>query len=141
MVALITGTVGARLDQLGWSGEETTLLDALSCHSLRSFKSAILAPQQAKDKQMKNLTTPQAILCGFALIALAIASLPYSSNLVSPAQAYTDRVSKVAICSKDGARCANVFTASYDISGVEGTVTYLSTNQIMPQKPLPKSKY
>ena len=57
---------------------------------------------------MKNLTTPQAILCGFALVALAIASIPYSSNIVSPAQAYTDRVSKVAICDKDGARCADV---------------------------------
>ena len=96
------------MDQLGWSGEETTLLDALSCLSSISFKSAILAPQQAKDKQMKNLTTPQAILCGFALIALAIASLPYSSSVVSPAQAYADRVSKVAICSQDGARCVDV---------------------------------
>jgi hypothetical protein len=57
---------------------------------------------------MKNLTTPQAILCGLALIALAVASIPYSSNIVSPAQAYTDRVSKVAICDKDGARCADV---------------------------------
>ena len=57
---------------------------------------------------MKNLTTPQAILCGFALVALAIASIPYSSNIVSPAQAYADRVSKVAICSQDGARCAEV---------------------------------
>ena len=108
MVVLITVVVGARLDQLGWSGEETTLLDALSCLSSISFKSAILALQQAKDKQMKNLTTPQAVLCGFALIALAIASIPYSSNIVSPAQAYTDRVSKVAICSQDGARCATV---------------------------------
>ena len=57
---------------------------------------------------MKNLTTPQAILGGFVLVALAIASIPYSSNIVSPAQAYTDRVSKVAICSQDGARCATV---------------------------------
>ena len=47
---------------------------------------------------MKNLTTPQAILGGLALIALAIASIPYSPNIVPPAQAYTDRVQKVAIC-------------------------------------------
>ena len=36
---------------------------------------------------MKNLTSPQAILCGLGLIALAIASVPYSSNLVKPALA------------------------------------------------------
>ena len=115
MVALTTGAVGARLDQLGWSGEETTPLDALSCHSLISFKSAILAPQQAKDKQMKNLTTPQAILCGFALIALAIASIPYSSNIVSPAQA-AGGVQKVAICNTKGTRCAEVSGDSYGAS-------------------------
>ena len=114
--------VGARLDQLSWSGEETAFLDALSYLSPILFKSAILAPQQAKDKQMKNLTTPQAILCGFALVALAIASIPYSSNIVSPAQAYTDRVQKVAICNlkpnvtpryqtkDEGYTCADVAT-------------------------------
>ena len=57
---------------------------------------------------MKNLTTPQAILCGFALIALAIASIPYSSNIVPSAQAYADRVQKVAICDIDGSTCADV---------------------------------
>ena len=67
---------------------------------------------------MKDLTTPQAILCGFALIALAIASIPYSSNIVSPAQAYTDRVSKVAICSQDGARCAQVTHAKTYVDGM-----------------------
>ena len=56
---------------------------------------------------MKNLTTPQAILCGFALIALAIATIPYSSNIVTPAHA-AGGVQKVAICSLDGARCATV---------------------------------
>ena len=54
------------------------------------------------------MTTPKAIFGGLALIALAIASLPYSSSVVSPAQAYADRVSKVAICSQDGARCVDV---------------------------------
>ena len=116
------------MDQLGWSGEETTLLDALSCLSSISFKSAILAPQQAKDKQMKNLTTPQAILCGFALIALAIASIPYSSNIVSPAQAYADRVSKVAICSQDGARCAEV-TDMRDYGGVTPSLEVVSSSR------------
>ena len=102
---------GSALGSIGlvWGG--TALLDALSYHSSISFKSAILAPQQAKDKQMKNLTTPQAILCGLALIALAVASIPYSSNIVSPAQAYADRVSKVAICSQDGAKCADLTTS------------------------------
>ena len=108
MVVLIPFLVGARLDQLSWSGEETTLLDALSCHSLISFKSAILAPQQAKEKQMKNLTTPQAILCGFALIALAIASIPYSSSIVAPAHA-AGGIQKVAICdAKNLNKCASV---------------------------------
>ena len=31
---------------------------------------------------MKKLTTPKAILCGFGLVALAIASVPYSSQIV-----------------------------------------------------------
>ena len=112
MVVLITIVVGARLDQLGWSGEETTLLDALSCLSSISFKSAILAPQQAKDKQMKNLTTPQAILCGFALIALAIASIPYSSSVVSQAHAVNNTVHKIAICDVEGRDCAGVSVAA-----------------------------
>ena len=36
---------------------------------------------------MKKLTTPQAILFGFGLIALAIVSVPYSSQIVKPAHA------------------------------------------------------
>ena len=36
---------------------------------------------------MKNLTTPKAILFGLGLIALAIASFPYSSKIVKPAYA------------------------------------------------------
>ena len=46
---------------------------------------------------MKNLTTPQAILCGFGLVALAIASVPYSSQIVKPAYA-SSGVNKIAIC-------------------------------------------
>ena len=36
---------------------------------------------------MKNLTTPKAILFGLGLIALAIASVPYSSQIIKPASA------------------------------------------------------
>ena len=56
---------------------------------------------------MKNLTTPQAILCGFALVALAIASIPYSSNIVTPAHAAG--IQKVALCNTKGTSCASVF--------------------------------
>ena len=64
---------------------------------------------------MKNLTTPQAILCGFALIALAIASLPYSSNIVTLAHA-AGGVQKVAICNTKGTRCAEVSGDMYGAS-------------------------
>ena len=58
---------------------------------------------------MKNLTTPQAILGGFALIALAIASIPYSSNIVTPAQAEAPDVQKIVICdANDHWYCASV---------------------------------
>ena len=106
---------GSALGSIGlvWGG--TALLDALSCLSYIWFKFAILAPQQAKDKQMKNLSTPQAILCGFALIALAIASIPYSSNIVSPspplpAQDNRQKVQKIAICNSSGRHGADILT-------------------------------
>ena len=54
---------------------------------------------------MKNLTTQQAILGGFVLVALAIASIPYSSNIVTPAHANEDRVQKLTICNETGSRC------------------------------------
>jgi hypothetical protein len=56
---------------------------------------------------MKNLTTPQAILCGFGLVALAIASVPYSSQIVKPAYA-SNGVQKIAICDKGGSKCADI---------------------------------
>ncbi len=56
---------------------------------------------------MKNLTTPQSILCGFGLVALAIASVPYSSQIVKPAYAGYDDVQKVVICSPDGYNCGD----------------------------------
>ena len=60
---------------------------------------------------MKNLTTPQAILCGLGLIALAIASVPFSSSLVKPAFASTG-VHKVAICEPDGSLCTKIHPKS-----------------------------
>jgi hypothetical protein len=57
---------------------------------------------------MKNLTTPQAVLGGLALIALAIASIPYSSNIVTPAHANNNTVHKIAICNVEGSNCADI---------------------------------
>ena len=56
---------------------------------------------------MKNLTTPQAILFGFGLVALAIASIPYSSQVVTPALA-SNGVHKMAICNSNGSACAEI---------------------------------
>jgi len=56
---------------------------------------------------MKNLTTPQAILFGFGLVALAIVSLPFSSQVVTPALA-SNGVHKIAICDRNGNNCAGV---------------------------------
>ena len=58
---------------------------------------------------MKNLTSPQTILCGLGLIALAIVSAPYSSMLVKPA-----------------------YAASCDMSGVE--LALWSINQTIASK-------
>ena len=62
---------------------------------------------------MKNLTTPKAILFGLGLIALAIASVPYSSKIVKPAFA-SNEVHKVAICDETGTKCTSIL----DIFGV-----------------------
>ena len=61
---------------------------------------------------MKNLTIPQAILCGFGLVALAIASVPYSSNIVKPAFA-SNKVHKIAICHPNGFMCADISGDGY----------------------------
>ena len=63
---------------------------------------------------MKNLTTPQAILCGLGLIALAIASVPYSSQIVKPAHA-SNGVHKIAICNEIGSTCATMDKRGRDI--------------------------
>ena len=64
---------------------------------------------------MKNLTTPQAILFGFGLVALAIASIPYSSQVVTPALANSHGVHKIAICEKDGNKCAELSGSRLEI--------------------------
>ena len=51
---------------------------------------------------MRNLTSPQAILVGLGLIAFAIASIPYSSNLITPVLANSDEVQKVILCNSTG---------------------------------------
>ena len=55
-----------------------------------------------------KLTTPYAVLAGFALVALAIASQPLTGSLVPDAWAQSGLVQKVAICSEDGTACATV---------------------------------
>jgi hypothetical protein len=53
-----------------------------------------------------ELTTPKAILIGMSLIAVAIASIPYSKSVVTEAHAKKDEVMKIAICDQWGHRCA-----------------------------------
>ena len=66
---------------------------------------------------MKNLTTPQSILYGFGLVALAIASVPYSSQIIKPAFANSG-VHKIAICEKDGYQCMDIFESNYGDKGL-----------------------
>jgi hypothetical protein len=63
---------------------------------------------------MKNLTTPKAILYGFGLVALAIASVPYSSQIIKPAFASAG-VNKIAICNQWGSKCATMDNRGGDI--------------------------
>ena len=58
---------------------------------------------------MENLTTPKAILFGLGLIALAIASVPYSSMLVK--EAHANSIQKVQVCGKN-------YTGDWDCVGV-----------------------
>ena len=53
---------------------------------------------------MKNMTTPQAILVGLSLIAIAIASLPFSNGVIE--EAHADMPQKVMICNEEN--CAKV---------------------------------
>jgi len=55
------------------------------------------------------MTTPKAILIGLTFIAVAIASIPYSNNVVTPALAFSlPEIQKVAICTLDGTDCISV---------------------------------
>lgn len=64
---------------------------------------------------MKNLTTPQAILFGLGMIALAIASVPYSSNIVAPAYAGKDAILRIAICDELGWECADIHSGGLEV--------------------------
>ena len=62
----------------------------------------------------KELTTPKAILIGMSLIAVAIASIPYSKSVVGDAHAASGSgVQRVEICGYDGIvqelHCAKIF--------------------------------
>ena len=48
-----------------------------------------------EEEGMTTLTTPKAILVGFALIALSIASLPYISQTIPQASAEYETPSKI----------------------------------------------
>ena len=52
-----------------------------------------------------ELTTPKAILIGMSLIAVAIASIPYSKSVVTEAHAQQNGPVKVTICNKEGNKC------------------------------------
>ena len=54
-----------------------------------------------------ELTTPKAILIGMSLIAVAIASIPYSKSVVTEAHAANEaqKVQNVTICSTNGIYC------------------------------------
>ena len=54
------------------------------------------------------MTTPKAILIGLTFIAIAIASIPYSNNVVTPALASSNIVHKIAICDESGGACAHI---------------------------------
>ena len=55
------------------------------------------------------MTTPKAILIGLTFIAVAIVSIPYSNNVVTPALASGHIVHKIAICNERGGNCASIF--------------------------------
>ena len=66
-----------------------------------------------------KLTTPYAVLAGFALVALAIASQPLTGSLVPDAWAQSGLVQKVAICSEDGTACATVLRRGNNLASYE----------------------
>ena len=65
---------------------------------------------------MKNMTIPQSIFFGLSLIAIAITSIPFSSNMIKDAHA--SNVQKIAICDKTGSRCSDIssFGGKYQLN-------------------------
>ena len=55
---------------------------------------------------MKNMTIPQSIFFGLSLIAIAITSIPFSSNMIKDAHA--SNIQKIAICDRFGNDCAEI---------------------------------
>ena len=53
------------------------------------------------------MTTPKATLLGLTFIAIAIASIPYSNNVIAPAFANSSDVQKVVLCSPSGSHCGD----------------------------------
>ena len=60
-----------------------------------------------------ELTTPKAILIGLSLIAVAIASVPYSKSVVGDAYAHSEGLHKIAICAPNGYPCVDVTQSGY----------------------------
>ena len=59
------------------------------------------------------MTTPKAIFLGLTFIALAIASMPFTNQLVTPALA-SNQIQKVQICDAHG-DCADIIANSLAI--------------------------
>ena len=64
---------------------------------------------------MKPLTIEKAILMGLGLIAMSIASIPYSLNMLSPAYA-ANGVTKITICDNSGFNCVGVKRNTFQVS-------------------------
>lgn len=64
---------------------------------------------------MKNLTTPQSVFLGLGMIALAIASVPYSSKIVSSAHAADTKIQKIALCNENGNGCLEIKRGNFSI--------------------------
>ena len=65
-----------------------------------------------------KLTTPYAVLAGFALVAVAIASQPLTGLLVPEAWAQGDKPVEVAICDRSGSHCARLLPHSGGVYGL-----------------------
>ena len=87
---------------------------------------------------MKNLTTPQAILFGFGLVALAIASIPYSSQVITPAFA-SNGVHKIAICDEYGNKCSQVLNQKEISDG--STKDFKRVNRLMIFQEIERRSY